>query len=159
MGRHRILAERASVACMQKILRILLLRPENSARGLQEIARDFQRIPGRAARADPSVRRRRRLAERALHAPALTPQSHLGGPAQALTCKPTPAFFSAGCLPAGWTEPALHVQAARSRPWGPGTSHVLAQPSPLPTYGRSGANGFATLGLGTILCDRYKMAI
>eukprot|EP01047_Picozoa_sp_COSAG01_P058823 COSAG01_NODE_6982_length_3405_cov_2.719601_1_plen_28_part_10 len=28
---------------MQKILRILLLRPENSARGLQEIARDFQR--------------------------------------------------------------------------------------------------------------------
>jgi hypothetical protein len=45
MGRHRILAERASVACMQKILRILLLRPENSARGLQEIERDFQRIP------------------------------------------------------------------------------------------------------------------
>ena len=65
---------------MQKILRILLLRPENSARGLQEIARDFQRIPGRAARADPSVRRRRRLAERALHAPAPTPQSLSGGP-------------------------------------------------------------------------------
>ena len=43
---------------MQKILRILLLRPENSARGLQEIERDFQRIPGRAARADPSVRRK-----------------------------------------------------------------------------------------------------
>jgi hypothetical protein len=62
MGRHRILAERASVACMQKILRILLLRPENSARGLQEIERDFQRIPGRAAaRADPSVRRHRQL--------------------------------------------------------------------------------------------------
>jgi hypothetical protein len=31
------MAERASVACTQKILRILLLRPENSARGLQEI--------------------------------------------------------------------------------------------------------------------------
>jgi hypothetical protein len=44
MGRRRILAERASVACMQKILRILLLRPENPARGLQEIERDFQRI-------------------------------------------------------------------------------------------------------------------
>ena len=50
-------------ACMQKILRILLLRPENSARGLQEIERDFQRIPGRAARADPSVRQHRRLAQ------------------------------------------------------------------------------------------------
>jgi hypothetical protein len=37
-------AERASVACTQKILRILLLRAENPARGLQEIARDFQRI-------------------------------------------------------------------------------------------------------------------
>ena len=64
----------------RRILRILLLRPENSARGLQEIARDFQRIPGRAARADPSVRRRRRLAERALHAPAPTTESHCGGP-------------------------------------------------------------------------------
>jgi hypothetical protein len=76
MGRHRILAERASVACMQKILRILLLRPENSARGLQEIERDFQRIPGRAARADPSVRRHRQLAERALHA-RCRPMNHI----------------------------------------------------------------------------------
>ena len=38
------------------------------------------KFPGRAARADPSVRQRRRLAERALHAPALTGKSHLGGP-------------------------------------------------------------------------------
>jgi hypothetical protein len=81
MGRHRILAERASVACMQKILRILLLRAENSARGLQEIGRDFHGFPGRVARADPSVRRHRRLAERALHAPVPTHESHCGGPA------------------------------------------------------------------------------
>jgi hypothetical protein len=44
MGQHRILAERASVDAARKSeMRILLLRPENSAQGLQEIARDFQR--------------------------------------------------------------------------------------------------------------------
>ena len=53
-------------------------------------ATTFKNIPGRAARADPSVRQRRRLAERALHAPALTGKSHLGGPARAAIAALTP---------------------------------------------------------------------
>jgi hypothetical protein len=69
---------------MQKILRILLLRPENSARGLQEIARDFQRLAGaRCARRSfaQCVSTGGWLSERCMAAPAvLTTQSHLGGP-------------------------------------------------------------------------------
>eukprot|EP01049_Picozoa_sp_SAG25_P003493 SAG25_NODE_201_length_11995_cov_74.743695_5_plen_102_part_00 len=100
---------------MQKILRILLLGAENSARGLQEIGRDFQRIPGRAARADPSVRRRRRLAERALHAPAPTPQSHLGGPALCCSGMIARQLF-AGAIPGGPGRLSGYVQGPARAP-------------------------------------------
>jgi hypothetical protein len=76
-----------AVCCMQKILRILLLRPENQAQGglpgnRLGFSAEAEKFPGGAARADPSgvMRRCRRLAERGLHA-APTLESHLGGPA------------------------------------------------------------------------------
>jgi hypothetical protein len=69
--------------------------PENFAAQTRKSSREvfrkshgiFSGFPGRAARADPSVRRHRRLAERALHAPVPTGESHLGGPAATCTHK------------------------------------------------------------------------
>jgi hypothetical protein len=62
-------------------------RSSGNRTGFSAEAENFR---GRGARADPSVRQCRRLAERALHAPVLTYESHCGGPGPRPLSMPAP---------------------------------------------------------------------
>ena len=86
---------------MQKILRIFCSGPKIQPEVFRKSRAEAENFSGRASHADPPVRRHRRLAERALHAPVPTGKSHLGGPARYIAETPyrrRPCFRRASLL-------------------------------------------------------------